>query len=208
MFENLSPQLRERSDLPEEAKPGQEQAYPAKCSGFTVWLTGRPCVGKSTVSQRLQEEFQKRGQAVSVFDGDEIRTSLCADLGFSPRDRHLNNLRVGWVAARLNHHGVACIVAQVSPYRKTRAELRQQIDSFVEVFLDCSPQELLRRDVKGMYQKALLGKLRNFTGVDDPYEEPDNPEVYCSTEQETPEDTARRILNYLEEAGLLKRGTP
>lgn len=172
-------------------------------AGFTVWITGLPCSGKTTMGKILADRLTAQGLPVHRLDGDEVRRELCAELGFSRADRHTNNLRVAWVSKTLNQWGVNVVVCQVTPYADTRAELRAKIPNFVEVFLDCPLEQLIIRDVKGHYKKALAGEIKNFTGVNDPYEPPANPEVYCQTELETPEVTMAKVLDYLVANGFI-----
>ncbi len=173
--------------------------------GFTVWLTGLSGAGKSTIAQRLFRELQARGVPVEVLDGDVIRRNLSKGLGFSKEDRDTNVLRVAWVCHLLNKHGVAAIAALISPYRETRARVRAMLPRFVEVYVTAPLEELIRRDPKGLYQKALAGEIPNFTGISDPYEPPLNPEVVCRTHEETVEESVGKILAYLENRGWLPR---
>ena len=179
-------------------------------AGFTVWLTGLSGAGKSTIAQRLADELTARGQDVEILDGDAVRTYLSSGLGFSKEDRDANIRRIGYVAQLLSRHGVAAIVAAISPYRDVRAEVRQLIESdgsgFVEVYARCSLDELARRDVKGLYERALRGEIQNFTGVSDPYEEPLKADVTIDSEQETVDVSLGRILQQLERAGLSTSG--
>jgi adenylylsulfate kinase len=173
--------------------------------GFTVWLTGLPCSGKSTLSLLLASELRDRGCRVEVLDGDIIRTNLSRGLGFTRQDRDINILRIGFVAHLLSRNGVAVIVAAVSPYAAARSLVRQQVARFVEVHVACPAAECQRRDVKGMYARAQAGEIRAFTGVDDPYEPPDNPEVTVHTEHETVSESGQRILSALETLGYIDR---
>ena len=179
--------------------------------GYTVWLTGLSGAGKSTISARLAAELTARGQAVEVLDGDEVRRYLSSGLGFSREDRDTNIRRIGYVARLLSRHGVAVIVAAISPYRDTRAAVRQLIEAdgsgFVEVYARCSIDELARRDVKGLYQRALRGEIANFTGVSDPYEEPLNPDVAIDSEAELVDVSLGRILAYLSARNLTSEKT-
>ena len=170
-------------------------------SGFVIWLTGLSGSGKSTIAQRLQQELAALGRPTEVLDGDEVRTHLSAGLGFSKEDRDTNIRRIGYVARVLARNGGVAITAAISPYREVRDELRSQTPGFFEVYVRCSLDELVRRDVKGLYAKALRGEIANFTGVSDPYEEPLHPEVVVDTERESIETSVGRIL-----AGLARRG--
>ncbi len=171
--------------------------------GFTVWLTGLSGAGKSTIAQRLAQELQARGFKVEVLDGDVVRQNLSRGLGFSKADRDANVLRVGWVCQLLNKHGVVAIAALISPYRETRNQVRRQIPRFVEVYVHAPLEVVIQRDVKGLYKKALAGEIPNFTGISDPYEPPENPEVVCHTHQETVEESVGKILAYLKARGWL-----
>jgi len=171
--------------------------------GFTIWLTGLSGAGKSTIAAHLEQELTARGRAVEVLDGDVVRTHLSKGLGFSKEDRDTNILRIAFVCGLLTRHGVAVISAAISPYAATRAEARRQIGDFVEVYVQCPIEELSRRDVKGLYAKALRGELPNFTGVSDPYEAPVHPEVTVNTERETIDESVAKILNALESRGYV-----
>jgi adenylylsulfate kinase len=175
----------------------------ASKSGVTVWLTGLPCSGKSTLSKALAEVLRTRGMKVEVLDGDIVRENLSKGLGFSREDRDINIRRIGFVSHLLTRNGVAVLVAAVSPYVSTRAEVRKQIGDFVEVHVDCPLEECERRDVKGMYKKAREGKLAAFTGVDDPYEPPPNPDVTVRTREEGVDQSLTRIIETLERLGYL-----
>lgn len=171
--------------------------------GFTVWFTGLPSSGKSTVSKLLAEELKSRGHKVEILDGDVVRTNLSKGLGFSREDRDINIKRIGFVCHLLSRNGVVAISAAISPYRKTREEVREQIGDFVEVFVNCPLEECIKRDIKGLYKKALAGEIQEFTGISDPYEEPRNPEVVIETHKEAPEESTRKILVKLAELGYI-----
>jgi sulfate adenylyltransferase/3'-phosphoadenosine 5'-phosphosulfate synthase len=170
-------------------------------SGFVVWLTGLSGAGKSTIAERLRSELAARGRAVEVLDGDEVRTNLSKGLGFSKEDRDTNIRRIGYVAGLLARHGGAVITAAISPYREVRDEVRAKTPGFVEVYVECTLDELVKRDVKGLYEKALRGEIANFTGVSDPYEPPLRPEVVVETERETVEESVQKILAALVRLG-------
>ncbi len=172
-------------------------------TGFTVWFTGLSGAGKSTIANALAKELRARGMKVEVLDGDVIRTNLSKGLGFSKEDRDTNVLRVGWVAEVLSRNGVAVLCALISPYRETRNKVRERIQNFVEVYVQAPLEEVIRRDVKGLYKKALAGEIKNFTGISDPYEPPENPEVVCNTAEETLEESVQKVVNYLESRGWL-----
>lgn len=170
-----------------------------------VWLTGLPSGGKSTLAGLLEGELRARGLPVERLDGDEVRTRLTKGLGFSREDRDENVRRVAWVAGLLARHGVCVITALISPYRRAREEARAEIGRFLEVHVACDLQECIRRDVKGLYRRALAGEIANFTGVSDPYEPPLAPEVVVETDRETPEESVRKILDGLAAQGYLCR---
>jgi adenylylsulfate kinase len=175
--------------------------------GFTLWFTGLSGAGKTTIAELVRPELERRGLLVEWLDGDEVREHLSKGLGFSKEDRDTNIDRIGWVASRLTRHGAAVIVSAISPYSEARDKARAMVEehgSFIEVFVDASVEECARRDVKGLYEKAFRGEIKEFTGVSDPYEAPANPEVRIDSEQEEPEGSARRILHVLEERGLIK----
>ena len=171
--------------------------------GFTVWLTGLSGSGKSTIAKALAEALQKRGRAVEVLDGDELRTNLSKDLGFSKADRDTHIRRVGYVAHLLSRNGVVVVAAAISPYRAARDANRRLIGNFIEVYVQASVEVCTERDVKGLYKKALAGEVQNFTGVSDPYEAPEHPEVICDTESETVEESTAKILEQLQKMGYL-----
>jgi adenylylsulfate kinase len=171
--------------------------------GFTLWLTGLPCSGKSTLATAIEEALLERGVPVEVFDGDEIRTNLTKGLGFSKEDRDTNIRRVGYVCNLLTRNNVVAIAAVISPYQNIRDEVRESIGRFCEVFVDAPLEELIKRDVKGMYKKAMAGEIKNFTGIDDPYEPPEKPEIHVETDKETVEESTQKILKTLELLGRI-----
>ncbi|HLK56979.1 MAG TPA: adenylyl-sulfate kinase [Chthonomonadaceae bacterium] len=176
--------------------------------GFILWFTGLSGAGKSTLAEKLVAEFRDKGYKVELLDGDEVRTHLSKGLGFSKEDRDTNIRRIGWVARVLARNGVIAITAAISPYREIRDEIRSDIENegrttFVEVFAFAPLEALVERDVKGLYKKALAGEIKNFTGVSDPYEAPETPEITAYTSTETVEESAARILSYLTEQGLI-----
>jgi len=172
--------------------------------GFTIWFTGLSGSGKSTLSRRVESELRRRGiQKVEVLDGDVIRTNLSRGLGFTKEDREANIRRIGFVCGLLSRNGVVAIAAAISPYREVRDQNRKEIRDFVEIYCKCPVQVCIERDVKGLYRKALAGEIKNYTGIDDPYEEPLNPEVILETDRETLEESVRKIMTRLENLGYL-----
>src|SRR3989454_3161986 len=175
-------------------------------SGFTLWFTGLSGAGKTTIAELVRPELERRGRLVEWLDGDEVREHLSKGLGFSKEGRDTNIDRIGWVASRLTRHGAAVIVSAISPYVEARQKAREMVEehgTFVEVFVDASVEECARRDVKGLYEKAFRGEIKEFTGVSDPYEVPANPEIRIESEDEEPAESAQRILEVLEEHGLV-----
>ena len=166
--------------------------------GLALWLTGLSGAGKSTIAEGVAAELRRRGRRVEVLDGDAIRENLSRGLGFSREDRDTNIRRIGFVAELLARNGVIVIVAAISPYRAARDEVRGRIGRFVEVHVHCPLEELVRRDVKGLYRRALAGEIANFTGVSDPYEEPVQPEVVVDTSVESVDGSGHRVLAVLE----------
>jgi adenylyl-sulfate kinase len=175
--------------------------------GFTLWFTGLSGAGKTTLTEALVPQLRERGVKVEVLDGDEVRTNLSKGLGFSKEDRDTNIRRIGYVARLLSRNGVGVIAAAISPYREIRDEVRASVEGdgakFVEVFVHASLDTLVARDVKGLYKKAIAGEIKQFTGVSDPYEEPLNPEVLVSSDNETVEQSAAKIIAKLEALGLI-----
>ncbi|HET9322602.1 MAG TPA: adenylyl-sulfate kinase [Gaiellaceae bacterium] len=174
--------------------------------GFTLWFTGLSGAGKTTIAHLVGPALEERGHIVEYLDGDTVRTHLSKGLGFSKEDRDTNIERIGWVASRLTRHGAAVLASAISPYEETRQKARGMVEEwgrFVEVHVDCSVDECARRDVKGLYSKAFRGEITGFTGVDDPYEAPSNPEIRLDSERESAKQSAGRILARLEELGLV-----
>jgi adenylyl-sulfate kinase len=171
--------------------------------GCCVWFTGLPCSGKTTVADLVADEMKQRGLRVERLDGDIVRQSLTRDLGFSKEDRDKNIERVTFVAKLLSRNGVAVLVSFVSPYRKARDNARRECTNFVEVFVDTPVEICEQRDVKGMYAKARAGEIKDFTGVDDPYEAPEHPEIVLKTDQITEEACCQLVLQKLEEFGYI-----
>ena len=164
--------------------------------GFVLWLTGLSGSGKSTLAERLYEEFERLGKKFERLDGDVLR-GVFPNTGFSKdaRDEHIK--RVGFMASRLEHHGVIVVASFISPYRAARGFVRNLCGNFIEIYVKASLDECKRRDVKGLYKKALAGEIKDFTGIDDPYEEPQKPEIIVDTEHQTIEQSVEQIMDYL-----------
>jgi adenylyl-sulfate kinase len=170
--------------------------------GFTLWFTGLSGSGKSTIAHLIGPELDRRGLVVEYLDGDTVRTRLSKGLGFSKEDRDTNIERIGWVASRLTRQGGAVIAAAISPYRETRAKARAMVEEFgpfVEIFVDASVEECARRDVNGLYAKALAGEIKGFTGIDDPYEAPLHPDLRLTPADGDPSAQATLVLKLLPE---------
>ena len=173
--------------------------------GVTVWFTGLPSSGKSTIARILERQFRKWNLKVELLDGDVIRTNLSKGLTFSKEDRDANIKRIGFVCHLLTRNDVIAMASAISPYREVRDYNRRMIGNFVEVYVKASVDACEKRDVKGLYKKARAGEITGFTGVDDPYEEPLQAEVICDTENETPEQSAEKVVRRLEELGYLAK---
>lgn len=173
--------------------------------GVTLWFTGLPSSGKSTVARLLERKFRQWGVKCELLDGDVVRTNLSKGLGFSREDRDANIKRIGFVAHLLTRNDVIAIAAAISPYREVRDYNRRLIGNFVEIFVKCPVEECEKRDVKGLFKKARAGEIKGFTGVDDPYEEPFHPEVTCETDKESAEESADKVIRVLAELGYLKK---
>ena len=171
--------------------------------GFTLWFTGLSGSGKSTISERVALRLQRKGLKVEILDGDIVRTHLSKGLGFSREDRDENIKRVGFVCQLLTRNGVIAVASVISPYREARDHNRRLIKNFVEVYTRCPVEVCAQRDVKGLYQKAAAGEIKGFTGVDDPYEPPNHPEVVCRTDTESVEESVEKVLQKLEELGYI-----
>jgi len=189
--------LNRRGDLKVTTLPASNDR------GVTVWLTGLSGAGKSTLAQALGSELRRRGKKVEILDGDEVRTNLSKGLSFSKEDRGINVKRIGFVAKLLARNGVVAITAAISPYRDIRDYIRAENKDFVEVYVNCSLEECAKRDVKGLYKKALAGEIKEFTGVSDPYEPPLHPEVVVNTASETKAESLGKIVARLEELGYV-----
>jgi adenylylsulfate kinase len=174
-----------------------------KQHGATIWFTGLSGAGKTTIRMAVEKELRSRGLKVEVLDGDIVRQNLTKGLGFSKEDRDENIRRIGFVSHLLSRNGVIVLVSAISPYRAIRNELRQRIGDFVEIYVNAPLAVCEARDVKGLYQKARAGEIKQFTGIDDPYEPPLNPEIECRTDQETLEESVAKVLTRLEDLGYV-----
>lgn len=176
--------------------------------GVCVWLTGLPGAGKTTIAHRVADRLRARGLPVEILDGDAVRQHISRDLGFSREDRLENIRRVAYLADLLVRHGVIVLVALVSPYREGRQQARERIGDFLEVYVRCPMEVLIERDPKGLYARALRGEIQNFTGLDDPYEPPDAPDLVVDTDREPPEASAEKVLHLLAQRGLGREVSP
>lgn len=174
-------------------------------SGFTLWLTGLSGAGKTTIAVALEQYLKERGVRVERLDGDTVREGLTRDLGFSKADRDKNIERVTFVAKLLSRNGVGVLASFISPYREAREMVREHTTNFIEVYVSAPLEVLIERDVKGLYLKALAGEIKEFTGISDPYEAPENPEVTVYTDRETLEESVLKIVHYLENRQLIPR---
>ena len=181
----------------------------ANDKGFTLWFTGLSGSGKTTISKLIEAELHSRRNRLEILDGDVVRENLSKGLGFSKEDRDTNIRRIAVVADLLSRNGVPVITAAISPYREIRDEARETMgDRFIEVFVKASVEVCAERDTKGLYAKAFAGEIKEFTGVSDPYEEPLNAEVVLDTENETPEESAGKLILLLEQRQLIPAAQP
>jgi adenylyl-sulfate kinase len=172
--------------------------------GFVVWFTGLSGSGKTTLAVALEKELRARGMKnVQRLDGDIVRQDLTRDLGFSKEDRDENIRRITFVAELLSKNGVATTCSFISPYRQARANARERCVNFIEVYVDCDLDRLIERDPKGLYKKALAGEIKGFTGIDDPYEPPEAPDLMVDTGAETIDESLQKILSHLERKQLI-----
>jgi adenylyl-sulfate kinase len=178
-----------------------------KHKGFTLWFTGLPSSGKSTLAGLVAAELKARDRFVEILDGDEVRKHLTKGLGFSREDRDENIRRIGYVCQLLSRNGAVAIAAAISPYRAVRDEVRagHEANRFIEVFVNAPVEVCMQRDVKGLYKKAVAGEIKNFTGINDPYEPPQAPELSIETSAESEQQSVAHILAYLEQASLVER---
>jgi len=174
--------------------------------GCTLWFTGMSGTGKSTLSKLVANRLSEAGSKVEVLDGDVMRTTSCCGLGFTKQDREENIRRIGFVCELLSRNSVIAIAAAISPYRAGRDELRARILNFVEIYMKCPIEVLIERDVKGLYKKALAGEIPSFTGISDPYEAPLNPDIVIDSSVESPEESADKILQQLDELEIMSYG--
>jgi len=177
--------------------------------GFVLWFTGLPGSGKTTIAKAVKEKLSDIDFRTELLDGDWVRKTINPDAGFTKDERRRHLLRVAWIARLLARNGVAVLCSFVSPYRDVRTEIRRIVEEdapFIEIYTKCSLEECIRRDPKGLYKKALSGEIKNFTGLDDPYEEPEDPELVIDTEHESVERNAELVLEKLKELGLINAG--
>lgn len=174
-----------------------------KAKGVVLWLTGLSGSGKTTIARMVEKELRARDCLVEVLDGDVVRNHLSQGLGYSKEDRDTNVCRIGFVANLLSRNGVVVIVAAISPYRDIRNEIRRSTTNFVEVYVKASLPVCEQRDVKGLYAKARTGNIKNFTGINDPYEEPLSPEIICYTDSESIEESTGKVVNAVEQLGYI-----
>ncbi len=166
--------------------------------GFTLWFTGLPSSGKSTLAREVEDILLERGVNVEVLDGDEVRENLSKGLGFSKEDRDTNIRRIGYVCKLLSRNGAVAISAAISPYKSIRDEVRGTIENFVECYVRTPLEVAEARDVKGLYKKARAGEIKEFTGVSDPYEEPDKAEIVIDSDKESVDESTAKIIRTLE----------
>jgi len=177
--------------------------WQAVSEGFTLWFTGLSGSGKSTVSERVVARLREAGRKTELLDGDVVRTNLSQGLTFSKEDRDTNVRRIGFVCELLARHGVIAVVAAISPYRDARAEVKRRVGRFVEVYVECPVSVLAERDVKGLYKRALAGEIPHFTGVTDPYEAPETPDLVIRSDREPVVESVERVLALLRKLALI-----
>ncbi|MCT7973874.1 adenylyl-sulfate kinase [Laspinema olomoucense] len=171
--------------------------------GVTVWFTGLSGAGKTTISEGVEKELRSQGYQLEVLDGDIVRQNLTKGLGFSKEDRDENIRRIGFVSHLLTRNGVIVLVSAIAPYREIREEVRHRIGDFVQVYVNAPLEVCEERDVKGLYKKARAGEIKNFTGIDDPYEAPLDPDIECSTKDESEAESIAKVLQYLKDKGYI-----
>ncbi|MCP5096066.1 MAG: adenylyl-sulfate kinase [Chloroflexi bacterium] len=175
----------------------------SKQQGFVLWMTGLSGAGKTTVALEMLKQLEGRSLNLERLDGDVVRESLTKDLGFTAEDRRTNIERITFVAKLLSRNEVGCICSFISPYQSVRDHVRENTTNFLELFIDAPLEVVIDRDVKGLYVKALAGEIPNFTGVSDPFEAPENPDIHVRTDQQTVEESAAYIISELEKRGLI-----
>ncbi|MDJ0737734.1 MAG: adenylyl-sulfate kinase [Nostocaceae cyanobacterium] len=173
--------------------------------GVTIWFTGLSGAGKTSISLAIAQKLKSRCSRLEILDGDVVRQNLTKGLGFTQADRNENIRRIGFVSHLLTRNGVIVLVSAISPYREIREEVKQKIGDFIEVYVNAPLAVCEERDVKGLYQRARAGEIKNFTGIDDPYEPPLNPTVECRTDLEELEQSVNKVLRKVEELGYLPR---
>ena len=176
--------------------------------GFVLWMTGLSGAGKTTIALELLKQLNGRDLKLERLDGDVVRESLTRDLGFTAEDRRKNIERVTFVAKLLSRNGVGCLCSFISPYQAVRDHVRAETTNFLEVFVDAPLEVVIDRDVKGMYKKAIAGEIPNFTGISDPFETPEHPDIHVRTDQETVQESAAKIISELEARGLIPIAEP
>jgi adenylyl-sulfate kinase len=176
--------------------------------GFVVWMTGLSGAGKTTIAMNMIGKLKERGVKFERLDGDVVRQSLTRDLGFTKEDRQKNIERVTFVAKLLSRNGIGAVCSFISPYQSVRDMVRANTTNFIEVFVDAPLEVVIERDVKGMYKKAIAGEIENFTGISDPFEAPANPDIHIQTHLETIDESANKIITYLEERGFIPVAQP
>lgn len=173
--------------------------------GAILWFTGLSGSGKTTIAHILEKKLRQNGYRVERLDGDGLRAELARDLGYSREDRFTHIDRAGWIAQLLAKHGIIVLASFITPYQGMREQLRKNLPTYTEVYVNCSLEECIRRDVKGLYRRALKGEISHFTGISDPFEEPVNPDIVLCTEKETAVESATRLFNWIKKSGLLRQ---
>ena len=179
-----------------------------KQRGVTIWFTGLSGAGKTTITQALAHKLRENGNGIEILDGDVVRTNLTKGLGFSKEDRDENIRRIGFVSGLLTRHGVIVLVSAISPYREVREEVKEKIGDLLEVFVNAPLNVCENRDVKGLYKRARAGEIKSFTGIDDPYEPPLNPDIECRTDLEELDESVAKVWQKLEELGYITTPIP
>jgi adenylylsulfate kinase len=174
--------------------------------GLTCWFTGLSGSGKTTVTYALAKKIKEINPEIKIeiLDGDEVRENLCKDLSFSKEDRMTNIQRIAFLAGKISKHGVLVLVPVIAPYKEARAKARALSENFCEIYVKASIEEVTKRDVKGLYKKAIAGEIKNFTGISDPYEEPENPDLLIDTEKEELQESVEKVLNFLSTKGYVE----